>query len=262
MNNQEVDQNSTGKRPLKLLAICGSPRKGNSYKVLNEIPEQFPHIEFEALQLKDLNFELCKGCYGCVTRGEEKCPIKDDRDKIAGKMMEADGTIFISPVYSLMVSATMKNFFDRFGYLAHRPRFFDKYALSVVTCSGYGAEDALNYMDKMLSVYGFNLAPSLELQFRPGKMPEENKRKNTEKINAAVEVLISRIKAGKKDKPSISLMVPFNIFKYVSLLDKETMPADYDYYKDKGDYYYDAKIPFYKKFIAKRVTDKIVSQFD
>ena len=91
---------------MKLLTICGSPRKGNSFKVLNEIPEQFPPIEFEALQLKDLNFDLCKGCYDCVTRGEEKCPIKDDRDK------------------------------------AHRPRFFDKYALSVVTCSGYGAEDA------------------------------------------------------------------------------------------------------------------------
>ena len=40
------------------------------------------------------------------------------------------------------------------------------------------------------------------------------------------------------------------------------MPADYEYYKDKGDYFYDAKIPFYKKFIAKRVSDKIISEFD
>lgn len=262
MKTQEVYSRAERKRPIKILSICGSPRKGNSYKALKEIGEAFPHIDYEILHLKDLDFNFCKGCYACVTRGEEKCPVKDDRDKIAGKMMEADGTIFVSPVYSLMVSAQMKNFFDRFGYLAHRPRFFDKYAMPVVTCSGYGAEDALKYMDKMLSVYGFNLAPSLELQFRPGKMPEENKLKNTEKIKSAIGELISRIEAGKKDKPTISLMVPFNIFKYVSLLDKETMPADYAYYKDKGDYYYDAKIPFYKKFIAKKVTDKIVSQFD
>lgn len=247
---------------MKLLAICGSPRKGNSYKALKEIGDVFPHVEYEILHLNDLNFNLCKGCYGCVIRGEEKCPLKDDREMITRKMMDADGVIFASPVYALMVSAPMKNFFDRYGYLAHRPRFFDKFAMSMVSCSGYGAEDALNYMDKMLSVYGFNLAPSLELQFRAGKMPEENKIKNTEKIKVAIAELIARIETGKKDKPTISLMVPFNIFKYVSHVDKETMKADYEYYKDKGDYYYDAKIPFYKKFIAKKVSSKIISQFD
>ena len=40
------------------------------------------------------------------------------------------------------------------------------------------------------------------------------------------------------------------------------MPADFEYYKVKENYYYDAKIPFNKKFIAKRVSDKIISQFD
>ena len=41
--------------------------------------------------------------------------------------------------------------------------------------------EALKYMDKMLSVYGFYLAPSLELQVRPGTMPEKNKALNVEK---------------------------------------------------------------------------------
>ena len=247
---------------MKILAICGSPRKGNSYKALNEIREEFPQIDFEILHLKDLDFKLCKGCYGCVVRGEEKCPLKDDRDMIIKKMMEADGLILASPVYSLMVSALMKSFFDRFGYLAHRPQFFDKYAMSMVSCSGYGAEDALSYMDKMLSVYGFNLAPSLELQFRVGKMTEEHKQMNTKKIKAAVNTLISKIEKGERDKPSLSLMIPFNIFKYVSQIDRDNMTADYEYYKEKGDYYYKARIPIYKKFIAKKVSDKIISQFD
>ena len=224
---------------MKLLAICGSPRKGNSYKALKEIGNALPHVDYEILHLNDLNFNFCKGCYGCVVKGEERCPLKDDRDLVLEKMMGADGVIFASPVYSHMVSALMKNFFDRFAYLAHRPQFFDKFAMSMVSCSGYGAEDALKYMDKMLSVFGFNLVPSLELHFRAGKMPEENKRKNTEKIKAAV-----------------------NIFKYVSILDSETMTADFEYYKNKGEYYYDTKIPFYKKFIAKKVSDKVVSQFD
>lgn len=247
---------------MKILAICGSPRKKNSYKALDSIREAIPRIDFEILHLNDLDFSFCKGCYGCVLRGEDKCPIKDDRDMILRKIWEADGLILASPVYSLMISALMKNFFDRLGYLAHRPQFFDKYAMSMVTCSGYGADEALEYMNKMLSVYGFNLAPSLELQFQPGKVPEKVIILNREKSIWAVETLIEKIEKGERDKPSLSLMVPFNIFKYVSKLDKNQAPADFEYYKDKEDYYYDAKIPFYKKFIAKRVSDKIIKHFD
>lgn len=246
---------------MKLLVICGSPRKGNTYRALVAIKESFPLIEFEILNLKDMNFNLCKGCYGCVLRGEAKCPLQDDRDMILRKISEADGLILASPVYALMVTSLMKNFFDRFGYLAHQPRFFDKFAMAMVTCSGYGADEALKYMDKMLSIYGFSLAPPLELQIHPGKVPESTLARNLEKSLRAVEALITKIEKGKRDEPSINLMVPFKVFKFVSTLDKDHMPADYEYYLKKGDYFYDAKLPFYKKFIAKRVSDKIIRQF-
>ncbi len=58
------------------------------------------------------------------------------------------------------------------------------------------------------------------------------------------------------------MIIPYNIFKYASKLDKELMKADYEYYKDKGDYYYETNIPFYKKIIVKKLTNKIISQFD
>jgi len=198
----------------------------------------------------------------CVKKGEDKCPIKDDRDLIIQEMMEADGFIMASPVYSHMVSAPMKNFFDRFGFYAHRPHFFEKFALSIATCSGYGGEYAIEYMEKMLSVFGFNIVPSLELQFRPGKMPEKNKEQNLEKTLIAVNTLIERIEKGEKDKPEMGMIVPFHIFKYVSMIDKDVMSADYEYYKDKEEYYYKASIPFVKKFLAKRVANKIIAGFD
>ena len=145
---------------MKILAICRSPRKGNTYSALKTIKDNFPEIDFEILRLKDLHFELCKGCYACVLRGEDNCPIKDDRDLVIKKMQTADGIIAASPVYSHMVPAMMKNLFDRLGFYAHRPMFFQKYAMSIVTCSGYGAEHAIKYMDKMLRIFGFNLAPN------------------------------------------------------------------------------------------------------
>jgi len=48
---------------MKILAICGSPRIGNTYSALNTIKESFSDIDIEILMLKDLKFELCRGCY-------------------------------------------------------------------------------------------------------------------------------------------------------------------------------------------------------
>jgi len=246
---------------MKILAICGSPRKGNTYSALNSIKENYPDIDFKVLQLCDLNFELCRGCYVCIKWGEDKCPIKDDRDMIIKEMLDSDGLILASPVYSHMISARLKNFFERLGFYAHRPIFFDKYAMSLVTCSGYGAEEALKYMDKMLSVFGFNLVSPLELQIRPGKMPEKKKARNHESTLEAFNRLITKIEKDDRAKPTINMMVPFSIFKYVSVIDKETMKADYEYYKDKTDYYYETQIPFFKKIIAQKVVKKIINGF-
>jgi multimeric flavodoxin WrbA len=178
------------------------------------------------------------------------------------EMLDADGTVFASPVYSHMISATMKNFFDRLGFYAHRPHFFDKYAMTIVTCSGYGAEEAMKYMDKMLGVFGFNLVPALELQFQPGKIPEKKKIENYSKIIEAFNKLIVRIEKGERDKPSLGMLIPFKVFNYVSEIGKDVMKADYEYYKDKTDFYYDTKIPFFKKMISKKVVKKIISEFD
>ena len=245
---------------MKVLAISGSPRKGNTYSALKTIQEKYPELDLEILLLKDTSFELCKGCYTCVTRGEEKCPIKDDRDMIIEKMKAADGVILASPVYSHMVSAMMKNLFDRFGYYAHRPEFFGKYAMSIATCSGYGADHAVAYMDKMLSVFGFNLSTSLELQYKPGNQSAEQKAATEQKIISGVDALIEMSEAGEKEKPTLGRMVPFGIFKAISEAAKESMPADYEYYKDKQEYYYEAKIPFMKRFIAKKVIAKEVDK--
>jgi len=67
---------------MKILGISGSPRKGNCFAAFNSIKEHYPEIEFKTIMLNDMNFEQCKGCYLCVMKGEDKCPIKDDREMI------------------------------------------------------------------------------------------------------------------------------------------------------------------------------------
>ena len=121
---------------MKIVAICGSPHKGSCYQVLSTIAEDHPEVEYKLLMLGELNFGQCIGCYACIARGEDKCPLKDDRDLVVNEMLDADGVIFASPVYVNHISALMKSFIDRIGYESHRPRFFGKQAMvmAVVIC--------------------------------------------------------------------------------------------------------------------------------
>ena len=42
---------------MKILAVCGSPRKGNTFSALKAIQDLFPEVHFEIVMLKDLHFE-------------------------------------------------------------------------------------------------------------------------------------------------------------------------------------------------------------
>jgi len=81
---------------MKIRAIMGSPKgKGSGYSIVKMIEDRMKTIgdvEFEYLFLKDTNLKLCTGCYTCISKGEDKCPLKDDRAAIEQKLLAADGT--------------------------------------------------------------------------------------------------------------------------------------------------------------------------
>ena len=244
---------------MKILAICGSPCKGGTFKVLNSIKEKYSDIDYEILMLKDMNLKDCYGCYSCINRGPNTCPLKDDRDLILKKMEDADGVIFASPTHTRHISALMKKFMDKLGYIAHRPYFFDKYAMFVSTCKGFGADLANEYMSSNLGQYGFNIVSSLE-QYVSTKSEGETKY-NQNQIIQEFKKLILAIQKGERLKPEFGYLVQFHIMKAISELNKKEGIADYEYYKDKTGYYYNVKIPFYKKRFAKWVAGREIKKF-
>ena len=246
------------KRP-KILAICGSPHKGNTYNILQMLEQSNPDIDFRILMLSDLNLLDCVGCYSCVNTGEENCPLKDDRDLIIEAMKEADGTIFASPTYARTISALMKKFVERTSYIAHRPIFFGKYAMTLVTCAGFGADLTSKYLNENFTQYGFSFVSSVELMVATKSENETNH--NHLKALSAYEKLIHAIKTHEKFEPSLGQLVYFNIFKSISVWNKMKGWADYEFYKDKGDFYYDTKIPFVKNRIAKWIAGREVKKF-
>lgn len=244
---------------MKILAICGSPKRGNCYSVLNWIKENFPDIDYKLLMLGELNLEQCKGCYVCINRGEEFCSLKDDRDMIIEEIAAADGIVFASSVHVNNITALMKNFITRLGYEGHRPRFIDKYAMVMAVCGMFGSKEANEYMDGMFSQFGFNVVSSLELQVAT-KSEKENKY-NCEKTRQAFSDFISRIKNKQPNKPSIGQIIRFHLFKKISEYNKEHFVADYEYYKDKTEILSDVKVGFLKRKLGKIMALKTLGDF-
>ena len=195
----------------------------------------------------------------CIKRGPEFCPLKDDdRDVILNEMLSADGVVFESPVYVNTITSIMKSFIERLGYLSHRPRFHDKFAIVMAVCGGFGADDANQYMGDIFSSFGFNIVSSLEL--RIGTKSDREKAYNQGLTTAAFDTLISRIEKGERNSPEIRQLVMFEIFKLLAMKFPDTYKADYEYYKDKTEFPYDGKISFFKKVMAKRIAKSSVKE--
>ncbi|MBN2134153.1 MAG: flavodoxin family protein [Acidobacteria bacterium] len=222
---------------MKILAIMGSPHKGNTYEVLERIEKQlkgYSNVDFEYIHLKDLDIKPCKGCFVCFLRGEEKCPLKDDVRSIASKMDEADGVIFATPVYSMHVSYLLKNFIDRISYNFHRPRYFGKYALNVVVTANMGMKDTLKYLSGLTLCWGFEQTGKLGYWMAPKNTTLRVFKKNKVNTEKEVEKFYRAIKENRKRKLTFIDYIMFHSTRAIFSKSGELSPTDYKYYNDKG----------------------------
>ncbi len=242
---------------MKILAICGSPKKGNTYSALTFIKENFPDIDFRIMMLKDMNLQPCLGCYVCVKLGEDKCSLKDDREKIVKEMLDADGVLFASPVYTMQITSLMKNFFERVGYIDHRPCFYGKHAMLVAVCAGFGADNTNEYLEGMCSIFGFNISSKVELKV--ASKSENETIYNHKLITEAFDKFIDKIKESRGQPPSVSLnqLIYYNVFRTLSQMQKDMYKADYQFYKDKTDVPGGVKVNPFKKMFANYMVGKI-----
>lgn len=229
---------------MKILAIIGSPKgKGNSYRVTKEVEGRMKEIEdvsFEYIFLKDVDLQMCRGCFSCVVKGENFCPIKDARAEIEDKMLKADGVILVTPCYCQNVSALLKNFIDRFAYVFHRPRFFNQKAMILATSGGSGLKETLDYLSK-LEVWGFGPSVKLGVVCPPWPASESLKIKNKKKIAGSAEEFHRKLGEKKLPSPGFNRYMHFRFMKMTSQM-KEYLPADNEFYKDKKDFFYPVKI--------------------
>lgn len=98
---------------MKILGICGSPRKGNTEFMLKTVLDaaKSKGAETELILLREKKIKHCKGCLSCDKK--KACVIKDDMQQIYKKLEKADLVVIGTPNYFENVPGLLKDFIDR-----------------------------------------------------------------------------------------------------------------------------------------------------
>lgn len=238
---------------MKVTAFVGSARKKHTYNASEQFLQKLQslgNIEYEIVRLSDYNLETCKGCKLCIEKGEEFCPLKDDRDKLIEKRINSDGVIFASPTYSFQVSALMKLFLDRLAFFGHRPCFFGKTFTSIVAQGFYGGKDIVKYLNFIGNALGFNVVKgSCITTLEP--MTEKGQIKIDKIIDKQSKRFYSTLIKKEYPTPTLFKLTIFRMSRTSAKLMLNENFRDYTYYKEKGwfesDYYYPVKLNPLKK---------------
>ena len=241
----------------KITVIIGTASKKYTLSAVNQFLDNLKslgNIETEIVVLSDYTIDICRGCKACFEKGEEFCPMKDDRDVIVGKMIASDGVVFASPNYAFQVSGFMKVFLDRIAFIFHRPRFFGKTFTSIVAQGIYGGGKIVSYFDFVGNSLGFNTIQGLCLTaLEP--MSENEKRTRDKKLADLSRKFYRELIKAEYPSPTLFKLMGFRMGRTSIRLELDETSRDYTYYRDKGwfesDYYYPTRLNFMMKAIGK-----------
>ncbi|MFE7134898.1 flavodoxin family protein [Streptomyces sp. NPDC057638] len=102
--------------PLKILAVNGSERDGNTADVLRHAATAARRrsVVFETVDLRSIRMERCGPCGDCNDR-TAPCAVADSVPGVVRRMVEADGIIFAAPVHGFGTASLMQTFIERAG---------------------------------------------------------------------------------------------------------------------------------------------------
>lgn len=216
---------------MNFLIINGSPRQKNTWKLVERAKQTLNSIDektqFTEINLINTQIPACTGCYNCFNHGENTCPHANIIQPIAEQMKTCDGLIITSPVYALNVTGLIKNLIDHLAYFYHRPYFFDKKAMIIVSTAGAGHKKVGKYLDETLRNWGYN--ERFKLMFtvshdRHGYLPLNTKKK----IDKESIRFYNSIQKGTLKSPSMNAMVMYNVWR--AMAKNGHIPADKKYW--------------------------------
>ena len=137
---------------MKVVMINSSPHEyGCTYTALNEIAQELSKqgVESEILHIGKEAIHACTACGQCRKLG--KCVFDDAVNRYAGKLAEADGLIFGTPVYYAGISGQLKCFMDRTFFSGSRKLAY-KPAAAVVSARRGGCTATFDDVTKYFTI--------------------------------------------------------------------------------------------------------------
>jgi len=140
-------------KEMKVLAISGSPRKGNTDAMLEQVLKGTAETgaEVELVKLVDKKIGICEGCDPDCFGTEKGCHLEDDMQELYEKCSKADAIVLGSPNYFRNVSGIMKNFIDRWN--AHCKPSKLKGKKAAIVMAGGQPEDNIKQGAKSLETF-------------------------------------------------------------------------------------------------------------
>ncbi|HOC17342.1 MAG TPA: flavodoxin family protein [Vicinamibacterales bacterium] len=241
----------------KVVAFVGAARKGYTYeatRVFLDRLEALGGVQTELVRLGDYHLEPCRGCKACFSKGEEFCPLKDDRDVLLAKMKEADGVVFASPNYSFQVSALTKLFLDRLGYGCHRPQCHGKAFTSIVVQGFFGGDKILKYFGLMGAALGFDVVKgSCHTALVP--MADKEREKRDEALGRQAQRFRVQLGSETPHVPNLLEVVLFRLGRNSVRIELDEKEADYRFYAERGwfnsPYFYPTRLGPVKRTVGR-----------
>lgn len=176
---------------MNIIAVCGSPRRGNTEFVLRRFltrAEELGH-KTELVLLREKRIEHCSGCLSCDDDGD--CPIIDDMKIITERLAANDLIVFGSPNYFNNVTGLMKDFFDRLNVFYGTNKLNGKKVIAVFVGEEVKTIDkAIKSIESIANSFEMNIIGDLYIN---GKGPQdiENNPESIQKIDEFTKNILS-----------------------------------------------------------------------
>ncbi|MEM5785856.1 MAG: flavodoxin family protein [Syntrophobacteraceae bacterium] len=105
---------------MKILGICGSPRKeilSGTHRLINTVLKA-TDCDYEVISLRGMKISGCIACLGCVE--DNVCKLEDDFAPIREKLIQADAYVIGAPNYYSGLNAITHAFMERLFQFRHQ----------------------------------------------------------------------------------------------------------------------------------------------
>jgi hypothetical protein len=180
-----------------------------------------------------------------MDRGEEHCPLVDDRDVLIEKMRTSDGVVIATPNYAFQVSGLTKTFLDRVAFVLHRPCFFGKTFTGIVAQGIYGGHKIVKYLDFVGKGLGFDTVQGACITtLEP--VTEKQQQETAQTLSRLARRYYARLDKPGHPAPTWFRLMLFRLGRTSMRLELDERSRDYRYYAEKGwfesDYYYPTRL--------------------